>query len=86
MYDSKRNCLFRTTNDVAFLLALGIVQRWSEAWVEAARPAQPWHIVAQQAMAATLEHGELPIHELVGLLKGAFRNLPGRRSSSWSNT
>ena len=75
--DNKRNCLFLTTNDNAFLLALGIAQRWSEAWVEAARPpAQPWPIVAQQAMAATLEHSELPTHELVDLLKGSFPELP----------
>lgn len=74
--DSKRNCLFLTTNDDAFLLALGIAQRWSDAWVEAARPpAQPWHIVAQQAMATTLERGELPTHELVDLLKGSFPEL-----------
>jgi ATP-dependent helicase Lhr and Lhr-like helicase len=74
--DSKRNCLFLTTNDNAFLLALGITQRWSEAWVEAARPpAQPWPIVAQQAMVATVERGELPTHELVDLLKGSFPEL-----------
>lgn len=76
--DSRRNCLFLATNDNAFLLALGIAQKWSEAWVEAARPpAQPWPIVAQQAMAATLERGELPTHELVDLLEGSFPELAG---------
>lgn len=73
---SSRNCLFLTTNDNAFLLALGIAQRWSETWVEAAiPPAKPWPIVAQQAMAATLERGELPTHELVVLLSGSFPEL-----------
>lgn len=73
---SKRNCLFLTTNDNAFLLALGITQRWSEAWVEAAiPPAKPWPIVAQQAMVATLERGELPTHELVDVLAGSFPEL-----------
>ena len=44
------NCLFLTTNDDAFLLALGVTQKWSEGWVEAAvPPAQPWPILAQQA-------------------------------------
>ena len=78
--DSERNCLFLTTNDNAFLLALGIAQRWSEAWVEAARPpAAPWSIVAQQAMASVLEHGELPAHGLRDLLSGAFPELaPGK--------
>jgi ATP-dependent helicase Lhr and Lhr-like helicase len=74
--DNRRNCLFLTTNDNAFLLSLGIAQRWSEAWVEAAiPPARPWPIVAQQAMAATLERGELPTHELVDLLSGSFPEL-----------
>ena len=74
--DSKRNCLFLTTNDNAFLLALGITQRWSEAWVEAAiPPAKPWPIVAQQAMVATLEREELPTHELADVLAGSFPEL-----------
>ena len=74
--DSKRNCLFLTTNDNAFLLALGITQLWSEAWVEAATPpAKPWPIVAQQAMVATLERGELPTHELIDILAGCFPEL-----------
>lgn len=73
---SRRNCLFLTTNDDAFLLALGIAQKWSEGWVEAALPpAEPWHIVAQQAMALSLERGELPMPELAGLLQGAFSEL-----------
>ena len=74
--DSKRNCLFLTTNDNGFLLALGITQRWSEAWVEAAvPPAKPWSIVAQQAMVTTLERGELPMHELADVLAGSFPEL-----------
>jgi ATP-dependent Lhr-like helicase len=74
--DSKRNCLFLTTNNNAFLLALGITQLWSEAWVEAATPpAKPWPIVAQQAMVATLERGELPTHELTEVLAGCFPEL-----------
>lgn len=73
---SKRNCLFLTTSDNAFLLALGIAQRWSESWVEAAvPPAKPWPIVAQQAMAATLERGELPAYELTEVISGSFPEL-----------
>jgi ATP-dependent helicase Lhr and Lhr-like helicase len=53
-----RNCLFLTTSDDAFMLALGITKKWSEAWVEAAvPPAEPWHIVAQQALVLILERG-----------------------------
>ena len=73
---SRRNCLFLTTNDNAFLLALGVTQKWSEAWVEAAvPPAEPWHIVAQQALVLILERGEVPTTELVGLLHGSFAEL-----------
>jgi ATP-dependent Lhr-like helicase len=72
----RRNCLFLTTNYNAFLLALGVTQKWSEAWVEAAvPPAQPWHIVAQQAMVLSLERGELPMREMVLLLQGSFPEL-----------
>lgn len=72
----RRNCLFLTTNDNAFLLALGVTQKWSETWVEAAMPpAEPWHIVAQQAMVLSLERGELPTSELVQLLQGSFPEL-----------
>ncbi len=69
----ERNCLFLTTSDDAFMLALGITKKWSEEWVEAARPpAEPWHILAQQALVLVLERGELPSMELVQLLHGSF--------------
>lgn len=74
--DSRRNCLFLTTNDNAFLLALGIARRWSDAWVEAAvPPAKPWPIVAQQAMTATLERGQLATRDLIAVLAGCFPEL-----------
>lgn len=74
--DGRRNCLFLTTTDNAFLLSLGVTQKWSEAWVEASvPPAEPWHIVAQQAMVLGLERGELPTHELVQVLHGSFPEL-----------
>lgn len=71
-----RNCLFLTTNEDAFMLALGITQKWSEAWVEAAvPPAEPWPILAQQALVLILERGELPTVEVVQLLHGSFPEL-----------
>jgi ATP-dependent Lhr-like helicase len=73
----RRNCLFLTTNNNAFLVALGVTQKWTEGWVEAAvPPAEPWHILAQQAMVLSLERGELPTRELIQLLKGSFPELP----------
>ena len=74
--DSQRNCLFLTTSDNAFLQALGVTQKWSEAWVEASvPPAEPWPIVAQQALTTSLERGELPTHEMVDVLLGSFCEL-----------
>ena len=78
---SKRSCLFLCTNDDALMLAIGICRLWGEAWVEAAYPPPvPWEIVAQQAMAATLERHQWPRHELLALLCGAFPEL--RRSGA----
>ena len=70
---AKRSCLFLCTNDDSLMLAMGICRLWSEAWVEAAYPPpEPWAIVAQQAMAATLERAQWPRQELISLLRGAF--------------
>lgn len=70
---AKRSCLFLCTNDDSLMLAMGICRLWGEAWVEAAYPPpEPWAIVAQQAMAATLERSEWPRAELVSMLCGAF--------------
>lgn len=75
--DARRNCLFLTTTNDAFMLALGVTKKWSEAWVEAAvAPPEPWPIVAQQALVSLLERGELPTTELVTLLEGCFPELP----------
>ncbi len=71
--DVKRSCLFLCTNDDSLMLAMGICRLWGEGWVEAAYPPpEPWAIVAQQAMAATLERSQWPRRELVLLLCGAF--------------
>ncbi len=72
-----RNCLFLTTNDDAFMLALGLTQKWSESWVEAAAPPpEPWPLLVQQALVIVLERGELAPVELVRLLQGSFPELP----------
>ena len=74
---SLRNCLFLTTNQDAFMLALGVTHLWSQAWVEAARPPdEPWPIVGQQFLVATLERGEWPVHEVISLLARCFPELP----------
>lgn len=74
---SMRNCLFLTTNQDAFMLALGVTHLWSQAWVEAARPpAEPWPIVGQQILVATLERGEWPVSEVAAMLERCFPELP----------
>lgn len=70
---ARRSCLFLCTNDDSLMLAMGICRLWSEAWVEAAYPPpEPWAIVAQQAMVATLERSQWPRQELISLLCGSF--------------
>ncbi|OBF38946.1 ATP-dependent helicase [Mycolicibacterium peregrinum] len=56
-----RNCLFLCLDDHSLLYALGLLQRWSEGWVEpvVATP-QPRHIVAQQILAAALQTRAIP--------------------------
>lgn len=72
-----RNCLFLTTNQDAFMLALGVTQLWSQSWVEAARPPdEPWPIVGQQILVSTLEHGEWPASDVIALLSRCFPELP----------
>lgn len=74
---SSRNCLFLTTNTQALLLALGVVEMWSQHWVEDSRaPPEPWNVVAQQALVMTLEQGQLPMAELLARLVGAFPEFP----------
>lgn len=74
---SVRNCLFLTTNQEAFMLALGVTHLWAQAWVEAARPpAEPWPLVGQQILVGTLERGEWPVHDVVSQLSRCFPELP----------
>ena len=74
---SLRNSLFLTTSRDAFLLALGVTHLWSQAWVEATRPPEePWPIVGQQILGATLERGEWPASEVLSLLASCFPELP----------
>lgn len=73
---ARRSCLFLCTNDDALMLAMGLCQLWGEGWVEAAfPPPEPWAILAQQAMAATLERSQWPLQDLVSMLCGAFPEL-----------
>ena len=73
---SRRNCLFLTTSDEAFLLACAITTLWHEKYVEHIKPPpMPWHMVAQQMMALVLERPGLPAQELVGMARAQFPEL-----------
>jgi ATP-dependent Lhr-like helicase len=54
---SRRNYLFLATTDEALLIACGIARLWRDGYVEPVEPPpEPWHLVAQQAMALVLQH------------------------------
>ncbi|MDQ1321919.1 MAG: ATP-dependent helicase Lhr and Lhr-like helicase [Actinomycetota bacterium] len=54
--DTTRNCLFLCIDDESLLLAAGMLNRWSDGWVEPIEPpAHPRHIAAQQLMALCLQ-------------------------------
>lgn len=73
---SRRNCLFLTTSDEAFLLASAITTLWREGYVEHIKPPpQPWHMVAQQMMAMVLERPGLPAQDVVGVARVQFPEL-----------
>jgi ATP-dependent Lhr-like helicase len=56
----RRNCLFLTTNSEALLRALGLLHLWRHGYVEpVSPPVLPYHVLAQQILAATLQESGL---------------------------
>ena len=59
---SSRNCLFLTTNEEAFLRAMGLMRLWVDGYVEPIIPPPlPFHIFAQQIMALALQESGIGI-------------------------
>lgn len=57
---TRRNYLFLTTSRDSHLLASGLVRLWAQGFVEpVVPPASPYHILAQQILALTLQNGGL---------------------------
>jgi ATP-dependent Lhr-like helicase len=74
---TRRNYLFLTTSRDTHLLACGLVRLWARGFVEpVVPPASPFHILAQQILALTLQTG--------GLSRGEWRDwvagMPGFRA------
>jgi ATP-dependent Lhr-like helicase len=68
---TRRNCLFATTSDEAFLRAAGLINLWAEGYVEPiVPPPEPVHVLAQQILALTLQQG--------GIGRSTWREWVGR--------
>ena len=53
---SQRNCLFLTTDDPSLLQSVAIVDLWQQGHIEPVQPpVLPFHVLAQQLMALTLQ-------------------------------
>lgn len=73
---SKRNYLFLTTTDEAFLVACGLVHLWKQGYVEpVVPPPEPWHLVAQQAMAFVLQTKGVGLNVCVTKISELFPEL-----------
>lgn len=70
----RRNCLFLATTEDTLLRAAAIVQLWREGFVEPVRaPALPYHVLAQQVLALTLQGGACALHGVGTWLSGLVR-------------
>ena len=79
---SPRNCLFLATSDDSLVRAAGLIDLWAEGYIEAiVPPALPYHILAQQLMALTLQEQGIGRSELWKWLGGvpAFREMQRER-------
>jgi ATP-dependent Lhr-like helicase len=70
---SRRNCTFLTLDDKGLMMAMAIIDLWRCGWVEDVEPPpMPWGVIAQQAIALTLEHGQIARADLQKALAEAF--------------
>ena len=79
---SPRNCLFLATSDDSLVRAAGLIDLWAEGFIEAiVPPALPYHILAQQLLALTLQEQGIGRSELWKWLGGlpAFREMQSER-------
>lgn len=66
-----RNCLFLATKDESLIQAAGLIDLWSEGYIEPVKPpAEPYHILAQQLMALALQEGGVGRREWFDWISG----------------
>lgn len=74
-----RNCLFLSTKDETLVQAAGLIELWSEGFVEPIEPpVLPFHVLAQQLMALTLQESGIGRATWLEWIRG----VPGFRSMS----
>ncbi|MHB1122569.1 MAG: DEAD/DEAH box helicase [Ramlibacter sp.] len=73
---TRRSCTFLTLDEKGLMMAMAIASLWRSGWVEDVQPPPaPWSVVAQQAIALTLEHGQIALPDLHRRLEAAFSEL-----------
>lgn len=66
-----RNCLFLATKEESLIQAAGVIQLWSEGYIEPiVPPPLPYHILAQQLMALALQESGVGKGEWFGWVQG----------------
>ena len=74
---TRANCLFLATSEAALLQSAGLMHLWLEGFVEPiSAPPMPYHILAQQWMALTLQERGLPMDQLSVWSGAVFDDLP----------
>jgi ATP-dependent Lhr-like helicase len=62
-HNTIRNCLFLATRDEALVQAAGLIDLWSEGYIEPIQPPpEPYHVLAQQLMALILQERGIGRH------------------------
>lgn len=76
---TQRNCLFLATKDETLVQAAGLIDLWAEGYVEPIEPPPlPFHVLAQQLMALTLQESGIGRGEWFGWVQGVpgFATIP----------
>lgn len=77
-----RNCLFLATEDDALVQAAGLIDLWADGYIEPIEPpVEPYHILAQQLMALSLQERGVGRRTWLEWIHGvpAFREMPAER-------